>query len=108
MIGGAEALPVLSAETLADCLLLAAIPDDGALYTDSDEWTPTYDYHRAAAAAWRRKAAIVAADYSVVIEGRDLQRGQMIDNFLKMANAEAALAQPRYFAAPDQIASWRV
>jgi hypothetical protein len=101
MLGGADAVPALSPETLADCLLLAAVPDADGLYTNSDDWTPTYDFHRAAAAAWRRKASMVAADYSITIEGRELNRAQMIDNFLKMANEEAGLAQPRYFGAPD-------
>lgn len=108
MLGGADAVPELSSETLADCLLLAAVPDSGGSYILDDDWEPSYDYHRAAAAAWRRKAAIVAADYSVTIEGRELNRAQMVENFLKMASEEAALAQPRYMAAPDTAPDWRI
>jgi len=44
----------------------------------------------------------------MTIEGRELNRAQMIDNFIKMANEESSLAQPRYFAAPDQGDAWRV
>lgn len=107
MIGG-EAEPQLSAEALADCLLRAAVPDTEGFYVNDDGWTPSYDFHRAAAEAWRRKAAIVAGDYSVTIEGRELNRAQMVENFLKMASAEASLAQPRYMAAPDTVPVWRI
>ena len=108
MIGGAEAVPVLEAEELADCLLIGAVPDSDGNYINDDDWTPSYDYHRAASEAWRRKAAKVASDYSITIEGRELNRAQMVDNLLKMANEEAGLAQPRYFAAPDSGDSWRI
>lgn len=107
MVGG-EAEPQLTPESLADCLLISAVPDTTGAYLQDDDWIPTYDFHRAAAAAWRRKAAIVAADYSVTIEGRELNRAQMVENFLKMASAEASLAQPRYMAAPDTVPDWRL
>lgn len=107
MIGG-EAEPQLSAEDLADCLLRAAVPDSDGFFTQDEAWVPGYDFHRAAADAWRRKAAKVAGDYSITIEGRELNRAQMVENFLKMASAEASLAQPRYMAAPDTVPVWRV
>lgn len=108
MLGGADAVPELSAETLADCLLIGAVPDSDGNPVNDAGWNPSYDYHRAAANGWRRKAAIVAADYSITIEGRELNRAQMVENFLKMAGEEAALAQPRYMAAPDTVPDWRV
>jgi hypothetical protein len=108
LLGGETAEPVLSEDSIADCLLKAAVPNADGDYEPTDPHWESYDYHRAAAAGWRRKAAIVAADYSMTIEGRELNRAQMIDNFLKMANEESALAQPRYFAAPDSTDSWRV
>jgi hypothetical protein len=64
--------------------------------------------HRAAAAAWRMKAAKVAADYTITIENRELNRGQMVDNFLRMAQEHARLAQPRFFSTTDQGETWRV
>jgi hypothetical protein len=107
MVGGA-ANPVLSPDELAQCLLDSAVPDSAGFYINDDEWVPGYDFHRAAAAAWRLKAAKVAADYSVTIEGRELNRGQMIDNFLKMAAEHDTKAQPRYMAAPDTLEPWRI
>ena len=105
---GSDSEPTLTPEALADCLLIGAVPDSNGQYLDDDDWVPSYDFHRAAAEGWRRKAALVASDYSITIEGRELNRAQMVENFLKMASAEASLAQPRYFASPDQQASWRV
>lgn len=108
-IGGAAAEPQLTAEELADCLFKAATPDAAGLFVNDTEWDPSYDIHRAAAAAWRIKAAKVAADYSFTVEGRELQRGQMVTNFLTLANEHARLSQPRYFAAPTTTTeSWRV
>lgn len=107
MLGG-TAEPQLSPESLADCLLRAAVPDSAGLYLPDEDWTPSYDFHRAAAEGWRRKAAVVAADYSITIEGRELNRAQMVENFLKMASAELSLAQPRYMAAPDTVPTWRI
>ena len=105
---GNNTAPVLSADSLADCLLIAAVPDDDGTPPNGAGWIATYDFHRAAAEGWRRKAAAVAADYSATIEGRELNRAQMIENFLKMASAEPSPAQPRYMAAPDTVPGWRV
>lgn len=108
MIGGATAEPVLSPEELADCLLRAAVPDSAGNFTASTDWVPSYDYARAAANGWRLKAAKVAADYSITIEGRELNRGQMVDNFLKMAADMDAASSPRYFGLAEDAESWRV
>jgi hypothetical protein len=107
MVGGA-ADPQLSADELAQCLIDAAVPDNNGNFINDDAWLPGYDFHRAAASGWRLKAAKVAADYSVTIEGRDLNRGQMIDNFLKMAAEHDAKSQPRYMSAPDSLEPWRI
>lgn len=108
MIGGSTAEPVLSPEELQDCLDRAAVPDSAGLFTDSDDWTPSYDYQRAAGNGWRLKAAKVAADYSITIEGRELNRQQMIDNFLKMAADADANSSPRFFGLTSDAESWRV
>jgi hypothetical protein len=105
---GGDLEPLLSADELAQCLLDAAVPDSAGLYVNDDAWVPSYDFHRAAAAAWRTKAAKVAADYSIVIEGREINRGQMVDNFLKMAAEHDSKSQPRYMAAPDSVEPWRI
>jgi hypothetical protein len=108
LTGGADAIPALSPEELADCLLRAAVPDNSNNYVNDDDWTPSYDINRAAANAWRLKAAKLATDYTITIEGRELQRGQMIDNALKMASEYDTKAQPRYMAAPDTTQPWRI
>lgn len=100
--------PVLNENEIATCLIQSAVPDADGLYLDSEDWTPTYDMNRAAAKAWRMKAAKVAAMYSVTVEGRELNRGQMIDNFLRQASEFAKLAQPRYFSTQGESDPWRV
>lgn len=107
-LGGADAEPVLSSDELAQCLLDAAVPDSSGKFINDTDWVPGYDFHRAAAAGWRIKAAKVAADYSVVIEGRELNRSQMVTNFFQMAREHDAKAQPRYMSAPDTVEPWRI
>lgn len=107
-IGGATAEPVLTAEELATCLLRGAVPDSAGNYLSDEAWIPTYDMHRCTAAAWRMKAAKIASDYSITIEGRELNRGQMIDNFLRMAAEHQRLSQPRYIGmSGGSEESWR-
>lgn len=105
---GADSEPVLDSDELAQCLLDAAIPDDDGRYLDDHDWEPTYDFNRAAAAGWELKAGKVAADYTITIEQRELNRGQMIDNFLKMAQTYRKKAQPRFFGASGLLPRWRV
>lgn len=108
MLGGDTAEPVLSPDEIDDCLAMGAIPDSAGLFTPDPHWTPTYDYKRSAAEGWRRKAAKVAADYTITIEGRELNRQQMIDNFLKMAAEADAGSSPRFFGLTSDVESWRV
>jgi hypothetical protein len=108
LIGGTDAVPELSDDELAQCLLAGAIPDSAGLFVNDHDWEPTYDINRAAAAAWTMKAAKVASDYTITIEQRELNRGQMIDNFLKMAKQHIGMAQPRFTTGSGLLPPWRV
>ena len=100
--------PILEADELAQCLIESAVPDSDGLYLNDEDWTPTYDMNRPASKAWRLKAAKIAGDYSITVEGRELNRSQMYENFMNMSREYARLAQPRYFGAPGEDTAWRV
>jgi len=108
MIGGADAVPELDSDELAQALMVGAVIDADGMPPADPHWTPTFDLNRSAAAAWRLKAAKVASDYTITIEGRELNRAQMIDNFLKLAKEYKSLAQPRYTTASGVLPPWRV
>lgn len=108
LVGGADAVPPLTSDELAQCLLDGAVPDANGLFVDDPHWEETYDFNRAASSGWTRKAGKVASDYTITIEGRELNRGQMIDNFLKMAAEFLKKAQPRYTTASGALPPWRV
>jgi hypothetical protein len=105
---GGDAEPQLTSDELAQCLLDSATKDSNGLYLNDHDWEPTYDFNLAAAAGWQIKAGKVAADYTITIEQRELNRGQMIDNFLKMAETFRKRAQPRFFGASGLLPPWRV
>ena len=107
LVGG-DAEPQLDSDELAQCLIDGAVPDSSGLTYLDPHWTETYDFNRAASSGFTRKAAKVAADYTITIEGRELNRGQMIDNFLKMAAEYLKKSQPRYTTAAGLIEPWRV
>lgn len=107
-LAAADKEPFLTVSELVQCLQDSAVPDQNGTPPDDPHWEPAYDMNRAAAKAWRLKAGRVAADYTVTIEGREINRGEMVANFIQMANMYAKLAQPRYLAAPDDRESWRV
>jgi hypothetical protein len=89
--------PILPAGTVEDLLERYAIADQSGYAPIEEDWTPTYDMNRAAAAGWRIKAGRVAADYNVTVEGRGLERHQMVTSFLDMAKAYARMAGVRTF-----------
>lgn len=53
-------------------------------------WEPTYDLNAAAADAWRLKAGLAAAQYSVTTDGATFQRNQIQEHCLAMATHYAA------------------
>jgi hypothetical protein len=108
MLGGDDAMPALTSEELAQCLTGAAIPDSAGLPPADPHWEPSYDMNRAASSGWVLKAGKVAADYTITIEGRELNRAQMIDNFLKLSKQYIGMAQPRYTSPPNVLPDWRV
>ncbi len=108
MLTAGDVEPVLTSDELTKCLSDAATIDDAGLWLDDPHWTPTYDLNRAAAAGWGLKAGKVATDYTITIEQRELNRGQMIDNFLKLSAFYLKKAQPRYTNASGLIEPWRV
>lgn len=104
MLGGdatssAEAQPALGDDQLTQLLADSLIPDDNGRWTDDPEYVETHDLNRAAGAGWRLKAAKVATDYTISVEGRTLNREQMYENCIKQAQAYERKAQPRSFRA---------
>jgi hypothetical protein len=108
LLGGTDAVPQLSSDELTQALLAGAVPDAAGLFIEDPHWEPTYDLNRSASSGWQLKAGKVASDYTITIEGRELNRGQMIDNFLKLAKAYLQQAQPRYSTASGALPPWRV
>jgi hypothetical protein len=94
MLGGADAQPALTTDELAQLLADAQTRDSEGRWTDDADYVETYDLNLAAARGWRLKAGRVAADYSIKIEGRELDRGEMVKNFLMMARDYARRARP--------------
>jgi hypothetical protein len=93
MLGG-NAEPVLDpTTTLAQLVTDAQTRDSWGRWTTDTDYVPTYDLNLAAARGWRMKAGKVAAAYNFTIEGRQVDRGKMIENFLTMSKAYAALAK---------------
>ncbi len=107
LLGGTDAMPALDSDELVQCLLTGATADSAGLTYLDPHWDETYDLNRAAHAGWRMKAGKVAADYTITIEGRELNRGQMIDNFLKLAAEYLKSSQPRYTSASGALPPWR-
>jgi hypothetical protein len=52
---------------------------------DNPNWTPTYDLNAAAAAIWEEKAATVAGDFNFSADGGRYDRGQVYEQYMKMA-----------------------
>jgi hypothetical protein len=95
--GSNTAEPVLDDAELQQCLDESRIRDINNLYVGDADYEVTYDFHRAAAKAYRAKAAIVSSDYDLQIEGRGLMRSQMVRNLLELARDQSRQAQPRAF-----------
>jgi hypothetical protein len=77
--------PVLDQDALDTLLADAQIRDTHGRWVDDPDYVETYDLNRAAGKGWRIKAGMVAADYTITVEGRALNRAEMIEHFLTMA-----------------------
>lgn len=91
--------PVLTEDEIETLLFYALVPDSQGRWTDDADYVETFDLNKAAAEGWRRKAGKVAADYSITIEGRGLNRDEMMANMLKMAETYEKRKQVRSFRA---------
>lgn len=96
---GTEAEPALGDDTLTLLLNDSLVPDEHGRWTDDSEYVETHDLNRAAGRGWRLKAAKLAMDYTVTIEGRGLNRKEMYDNAIALAKDFERRAQPRSFRA---------
>lgn len=102
MLGdGAE--PVLAPDTITQLLAQNQVRDEAGRWTTDAGYIPTYDLNRAAAQGWRMKAAKVANGYTVKIEGRELNRAELVQNFLTMAKEYAKLAPMRSSGLQDPL-----
>jgi len=88
--------PILSEDVIETLLENAQVRDRNGVYPDQDGYDLTYNLNVAAARGWRLKAARVAADYDLDVDGKGLSRSQMVDQFLSMASAYAKLCGPRF------------
>jgi hypothetical protein len=89
--------PVITDPDLQSILDANRVRDDDGFYVGDTAYVTTYDMNRAAAKAFRVKAARVAAEYDVSIEGRSLMRSYMYRQLMDMAREYAKRAQPRSF-----------
>jgi hypothetical protein len=77
--------PILEPDVIAQLLEDHRTVDSEGFYPYETEWTPTYKLNAAAAAGWELKATRVATDYNIQLEGRTMNRGEMMENFLRLA-----------------------
>ena len=87
--------PVLLDADLQKILDRNRIKDQDGLYVGDADYVETHDMNRAAAMVFRAKAARVAAEYDVSIEGRSLMRSYMYRQLIDLAREYARKAQPR-------------
>lgn len=62
---------------------------------DDNDWTDTYDLHRAAADIWEEKASVVAADFDFSADGGRYDRSQVYQQYTNLAHYHAARARVR-------------
>jgi len=74
----ADSEPMLTAEDLADCLIMSKLVDADGLAPSDASWTPTWDLNRGAAEGWRRKAAKLAMRFDFSSDGQSFSRSQAI------------------------------
>lgn len=86
--------PVLDGDTIETLLASAQVRDANGRFPTEEAYEPTYDLRIAASRGWRLKAARVAADYDLNTDGHGMTRSQMIDQFIKMADAYGRLGAP--------------
>ena len=96
--------PILDADTVTELLLRARVVDASNRWPTEDDYEDTYNLNIAAARGWRLKAARVAADYDLDVDGKGLSRSQMAEAMLKMASGYARLGGPRAYALSREIA----
>lgn len=86
----ADQRPVLSPESVGRLLDDFRVKDrDGNLVTDVG-YVPTWNLNAAAAEGWRRKAALVAGDFSFTADDAHYTKGQVLANMERMVQMYAA------------------
>ena len=86
----ASTRPVLSDAVVEALLDTYASVDSNGLAPTDDGWTGTWYLNAAAAEGWRRKAGLVAGDYTFMADGAQFSKGQVLGNCEQMAAMYAA------------------
>jgi hypothetical protein len=94
--------PILDVETIDELLARSLVRDSAARWPGEVGYEDTHDLNRAAARGWRMKAARVAGDYDLDVDGKGLKRSEMVASFLTMAKAYASLGRPRAVQLEDR------
>jgi hypothetical protein len=77
--------PKLSNTELASILLRFQLADSDGRAPSDEDWAPTYDLNRAAAAGWMMKAGKASNHHAVTMKGRIFSAQQVYDHCMEMA-----------------------
>lgn len=77
--------PALTETEIGDLLAEAAVADGDGLAPEDEEWTPTYNINKAAAAAWLIKAGRASALTEVDPPESGIVTSKVFENCVRMA-----------------------
>lgn len=84
--------------TIAAYIERYALRDAAGVLPGEDGWTPTYDLHAAARDIWNDKAAMLASEFDVGVDGTTARRSQRFEQARRMAAYYGARAAARVVA----------
>lgn len=85
-------------ETISMYIERYALRDASGLMPDDEGWTPTYDLNAAARDIWNDKAAALASEFDVSVDGTTARRSQRFRQARRMAAYYGARAVARVVA----------
>ena len=86
------ATTIYSDELLTTIIEKYPLTDDDGYEPDDDDWTDTYDLHRAAADIWEEKAAAAASRHDFSADGGSYSRHQVYQACIAQASRHRARA----------------
>lgn len=93
-----ETSPALSEDDVSMLLKAARVLDTAGYDWTSQNWTPTYRLNWAASEAWRWKAGAATDRYKVMDDHTELNRQQVFEHCMKMADLYKKLSNDQVFS----------